>query len=719
MYLSATEAAKKFNISKRFVEILCEQGELEGAISVGGIWLIPDSAVMPENLKVSEQQISFGDIASFSREDFYTLSQVCDILSISSATAKNWIRLKKLVPDINGTDYSKEYIERLVTDIKNGNNASLKSRRNKKSISGKSVYKDYIDCKENIDTVKELLSAYDTVSDQELRLILAHFAITLYKNSGGEIVNQNKWYKKKTPVCKSDVFNSLIFELIGDTDLKNTDTSAIQHVFETDIKYVPSEDTLGFIYISLKDSGVKKGTGTYFTPAKTVKLLIDNLEERTDLSQHTVCDPCCGTGNFLIELINRGVGIDRIYGYDIDPISIIIAKINIFLCCKDVTGKMLDSHIVCTDTLNADNSKSFSAIIGNPPWAYDFSDTQNKQLLEKFVTAKEKNSESFEIFTEKGFNMLTDGGYLAFVLPEALLSVGTHMKMRKFISANANFEFIAFQGNIFSGVQCPAIVLGLKKQKDGSTVGCKVTNNDSSFIINTQRQNECEFCFNTTDEQYVCLNTIKSTENAVHLKDNAVFALGIVTGDNKKYISDVKYEGYEDVHKGSDIFRYRTQKADNFIKYLPDSFQQTAPEDVYRAKEKLLYRFICDMPVFAYDNKQTLSLNSCNILIPKIIGLDIKYILAVLNSSVAAFYIGKRYNSVKLLRSHIEQLPIPMITEDKQKEIITLVDKMLSDSDSTKDIYREIDEKIMDVYMLSSKSRKIITNSLKDKKDYI
>ena len=108
----------------------------------------------------------------------------------------------------------------------------------------------------------------------------------------------------------------------------------------------------------------------------------------------------------------------------------------------------------------------------------------------------------------------------------------------------------------------------------------------------------------------------------------------------------------------------------NYIRFVPESFQQVAPVEMYRAKEKLLYRFISEVPVFTYDDQQTLSLNSCNIVIPDIDGLEMKYILAILNSSVAAYFISKKFNSVKLLRLHIEQMPIPVVSIDVQASII-------------------------------------------------
>lgn len=46
-YLTTAEAAEKWNISRRRVNVLCEEGRIEGAIRKGKFWLMPDEAKKP------------------------------------------------------------------------------------------------------------------------------------------------------------------------------------------------------------------------------------------------------------------------------------------------------------------------------------------------------------------------------------------------------------------------------------------------------------------------------------------------------------------------------------------------------------------------------------------------------------------------------------------------------------------------------------------------
>lgn len=670
---------------------------------------VPDAA---EKDNISKGQVLINKIDS----EHLTIEQVCDIFSISLATAKNWIRLGKLHTESDSETFSKTYIENLLAEIKSGKDNRLKSRRNKKNVTGKVLYKDYIKNESNREVVQKILNSCDHISEAELRIILAHFAIQLYSQCGGIVGPDHEWLQKQTPISNHSVFNALITDLLENVNIENLDLVKIKSVFNYQIQFVSAEDTLGFIYISLRDLGQRKQTGAYYTPAKTVNMLIDSLLNCLDFENKTVCDPCCGTGNFLIGLLGNGVRINDLYGQDRDEISIFITRINMFLRNHDLSKEQLDTHFICRNTLENTFSMTFSIVLGNPPWGYDFSKEETLFLEKNYRTAKSKGTESYDLFIEKGLALLEEKGYLAYVLPEALLSVKSHLPARELIIKNTSFRFVSYLGNSFSGVQCPAILLGLQKDGQEKTKQCRVMFDHEEFTITKDRNMDAiQFSFHMNDNEYDCLQAIESVQNVKYLANNAKFALGIVTGDNKKSIKDKKEDGFEIILKGSDIFRYSIRNTNNYIRYTPDTFQQVAPTEIYRAKEKLLYRFICEIPVFAYDNNQTLSLNSCNILIPQIEGMNMKYILAVLNSSVAAYFINKKFNSIKLLRAHIESLPIPMISAERQNEIIKKVDYLMNAKENICDLYEELDHDIMEIFSLQTKHRDTIHMALSQK----
>ena len=719
MYISVDEAAVKFNISKRRVQVLCEEGRINGASIIGGAWRIPKSATKPVDKRKKRMCNYELELYSTSQEAL-TITDVCELLSISKATLKNWIRLRKIVPDIGDQLFSRGYIEHFIEDLKSNDNIKLKSRRNKKQVSGKILYRDYIYTESNQKLIAELLEISAIESEKELLIVLANFAVQLYYQSRNIEFTDNNVLLNFLSKEQTSEFYVLIKDLIGECAIDPVLINKLQPVLSKRIQFVKGEDSLGGVYISLRDIGQRKNLGTYYTPQKIVNKLIDLLYENSNLQKKTICDPCCGTGNFLLSLCVKGVDYSTLYGQDIDSTSVFLSRINIALVVPEISALEIRSRITIGNTYFESFTQKFDIVVGNPPWGSNFSEEDISKCRKILKTASDKNIESYDLFVEKALSMLVYKGMLAFVLPEAILNVAAHNTIRKLMLDSCSFRFVSYLGNVFSGVQCPSIILGITPDNEKNVVGCKVSTDNSSYTISEPRifSNDT-LSFNVSDEENRCLNAISNIKNVTYLKDNAQFALGIVTGNNKEYLSTEKGINNEVILKGNDITRYRIKKAKNYIRFVPESFQQVAPVEMYRAKEKLLYRFISEVPVFAYDNQQTLSLNSCNVLIPRIKGLEIRYILAILNSSVTAYFIAKKFNSVKLLRSHIEQMPIPFVPMDVQIPIIKEVDRIMNSSENISELYKDLDNEVMKLFGLSKTNRNIIKNALYGKNLFI
>lgn len=506
-------------------------------------------------------------------------------------------------------------------------------------------------------------------------------------------------------------YGFLIDDLI--TDKRKALAYAVRspELFSKEYSYVESKDTLGALYLSCRKMSSRKATGSYYTPTAIAEKMIGNLLEGHSTDNGTVFDPCCGTGTFLL-LLPKEIAMERIYGNDIDPIGVCITRINLALKFGMTDRNILYSHITQKDYLSFEKKESYDYIIGNPPWGYRFSEEEKQRLREKYQCAAGKYIESYDVFTEQAVSNLKCGGVLSFLLPEAVLNVKTHMLIRELLMRDTSFQYLEFLGDVFEKVQCPCVILqALHNHKPMDTLGMVVNDGKRVYTIQTKREIQKEyFCFTTTDEEYNILQKIEHVPQKTTLSGRARFALGIVTGDNKKFLTKTKTKENEMILKGVDLHKFRFAESGNYIVYQPEEFQQTAPTEYYRAPQKLLYRFICKQLVFAYDDRQTLSLNSCNVLIPEINGLDIKYILAILNSRTVQFYFQKKFHSVKVLRSHIEQIPIPVVEKEIQEELIPIVDKLISpaaDWDTVSD-YEILDEKIAEIYGLSGKEYEVL-----------
>ena len=74
----------------------------------------------------------------------------------------------------------------------------------------------------------------------------------------------------------------------------------------------------------------------------------------------------------------------------------------------------------------------------------------------------------------------------------------------------------------------------------------------------------------------------------------------------------------------------------------------------------------------------------------------------------------KEFNSVKILRSHIENIPIPFIDEAAQDKIIAITDKLIAglSSEETIHVYNELDALIAEIFNLNPSEIEIIKKAV-------
>lgn len=55
-YITASEAAKKWNISQRRVQILCSENRIKGVFKLGDNWAIPECAKKPTDKRIKSSK---------------------------------------------------------------------------------------------------------------------------------------------------------------------------------------------------------------------------------------------------------------------------------------------------------------------------------------------------------------------------------------------------------------------------------------------------------------------------------------------------------------------------------------------------------------------------------------------------------------------------------------------------------------------------------------
>ncbi len=424
-------------------------------------------------------------------------------------------------------------------------------------------------------------------------------------------------------------------------------------------------DLLGLLYQCFLLEGEKNRKGSYYTPREVARNMTKNLDFSKD---QTFFDPCCGSGAFILAL--EGAKPSQIFGCDNDPIAVMIAKINLLLRFKT---EIFEPQIICCDYLKENFKIKFDYIISNPPWGAVLFDEKNNPIPTK---------ESFSFFFEKSFGQLKDGGTIRFLLPESILNVKCHRNFRRFLLEHGDLQSITRYPGAFSGVQTKYIDISAchsEPRRGEEPAKHYVTVNENGLSRSVSKD-----AFSLTKNLNFNLLSDSDLEKVQKilakkkytLKDS-VWALGVITGDNKNKVKNKQGRGLEPIYTGKDIEAYTLKKPTRYIKYERSDFQQVAKDEIYRADEKLVYKFISKNLVFSYDNSKSLFLNSANILIPRIPGMSIKTVLAFLNSEMFKFLYKSLFGEIKILKGNLMELPFPEILPETDKKLTQLVDEVL------------------------------------------
>jgi len=268
--------------------------------------------------------------------------------------------------------------------------------------------------------------------------------------------------------------------------------------YEYDFKAIPS-DVLGSVYENYlgyrlskskkgltlsKDAKKRKEHGIYYTPdyivdyivKNALKPVLDKCNSVAELKKIKVLDPACGSGSFLIKAMdliykkyeefgNRGgtytklaILLDNIYGVDLDPQAVEIARLNLLLNILEEKIKLplLDKNIKNGNSLISGTDEElkryfgenfrdkkpfnwqeefpevfkqggFDVIIGNPPYISFYSrESHLDQYIQdvQFLTDKYELTQIYSdrrlntvmFFIERSLQILRAHGNLGFVI---------------------------------------------------------------------------------------------------------------------------------------------------------------------------------------------------------------------------------------------------------------------------------------------------------------
>ncbi|MGN0246738.1 MAG: TaqI-like C-terminal specificity domain-containing protein [Lachnospiraceae bacterium] len=403
---------------------------------------------------------------------------------------------------------------------------------------------------------------------------------------------------------------------------------------------------------SLSDS-YKNKEGIFYTPTYVVSDMMRDMHPVN--GDETFLEPCCGSGNFVLEAVKKGIKPENIYAFDIDAKAVEITKQRLYA----VTGYH-SCNIICADFLQIGNNlnRQFDYIYTNPPWGKKICKMDREKWTKVYKSGN--SSDTCALFFFACMRLLQEDGQLGFLLPKAFFNIATFEDARKYALMRKIVRLMNY-GKAFKGLMTDAeaiILHNAQPTKDTAiqceTKGTRIERTIRSFthapksIIN----------FSYSEQDAEIIEYIYALPH-ITLAGNAIWGLGVVTGNNKEHCSDVPKEGYVPIYRGKDITENGFSEPSLFIHNALRGCQQVAPIALYQAKEKLVYRFISDKLVFCCDKQQRYVLNSANMLILNTsFPLGSQQVADIMNSKLMNWLYRMLFATHKVLRGDLEMLPI-------------------------------------------------------------
>ncbi len=313
---------------------------------------------------------------------------------------------------------------------------------------------------------------------------------------------------------------------------------------------------------------IRHKSGEFFTPPFLVKKMV----EESYKFGSKVLDPCCGSGNFLVEIVKtilnspnsekeKIAAFNNIHGYDINPISIFITKINFLFLLKEKASKV-DLNLYVTDYLFEEEvsvNEGFDLIIGNPPW-FTLRDVDSpnyqkkiKDLSERLeIKPRPKNVLNIEIaslffYKAKTSNMKNDSK-IFFVITEGVINGSHASRFRNFKGFN-NIKIWKFTREITKVFNVDFICIFAQKSAE-SLQNYNIEIPVHLFSIKEKRKKLTYF-------ELIDLKLEKTeilVPYFVETKGDKTYTNKLITEDDYKNLIPIKVSEYKKLfHKGADL----------------------------------------------------------------------------------------------------------------------------------------------------------------------
>lgn len=216
----------------------------------------------------------------------------------------------------------------------------------------------------------------------------------------------------------------------------------------------------------------KKDLGQFFTPPRLAEWILETIRYISPAGR-SMLDPACGEGVFLVAAWKNG--FRELIGIDVD--AAVIRE-----CRRHLRG-IPDVRLICADALGLLHRLEgrFDLVATNPPFAAWRGRVRDPATLAKFELGAGRRSEASEVlFLELAVRSLRDGGMLAIILPDGILSSIPNQRVREWLVRNVSPIAIISLSRRFFRAKSGVLIARRGASSDG----------DSVFIAHAEREED-------------------------------------------------------------------------------------------------------------------------------------------------------------------------------------------------------------------------------------
>jgi type I restriction-modification system DNA methylase subunit len=333
------------------------------------------------------------------------------------------------------------------------------------------------------------------------------------------------------------------------------------------------------------------------------------------------------------------------------------------------SSDFFDSHWMFGRSL----AHGFDIVLGNPPYI-QLSKTE-WATAEYIATLKTRygtaggRANTFVFFIHLGLDLMTANGTMSYIVPNTLLTQDYYEETRRLLLSQRLRSLVQYTRLPFEHAVVENITFVVSKEtpakdhtiailEDNLSEANQLTSKSQNAFLANRNAAITIYSAAIADEVFArelpTLDSMCHVNQAIALKGDRTLSLRTTNPDGRFF----------PVLDGRNIAKYAVRWDGVYLEYDESRIHSCKRQDIFLSPEKLLFRRVSEDLMCAYDDRQFFALNTLVVVNPKEgHSASLKYLLAVLNSSLMNYLYKKRFKSTKRVFSEIQarsvgQLPI-------------------------------------------------------------